>query len=172
MDVVTWLRTPGKLATAGNPEAAAAPAPPDRAAAVVPRGETAAPGPLDRAAPLAAPGSAAAPAPPGLVDAGETAAPAPPALAAPRQADTAPPHAARLADADRLEVAIRRARGAIRRTTRGITGGRLGGAQTSSELDALSREPRASRRSSPTLLAEGEAIWTAPYVRRGAVLDP
>ena len=67
------------------------------------------------------------------------------ASAQPR-ADAGPPR--RLADADRLEVAIRRAEARHRRATRATTGRKLGGRELV-ELDALAAAPRASRRSSP-----------------------
>ncbi len=103
MDVVTWLRTPGKLATP----------------------------------------AAVAPDPSG--------------------------HPGRLADADRLEVAIRRAEARTAADAR-YHWGRLGGRDLV-ELDALAAAEGVEA-FLVALLAEGEAIWTAPYVRRGAVLDP
>ena len=57
-----------------------------------------------------------------------------------------------------------------RRATRATTG--PGSAGASSSSSTRSPPPRASRRSSRRCWPRREAIWTAPHVRRGAVLEP
>ena len=138
IDVVTWLRTPGKLATPARAEATAEPAP----APPVPPGEAAAA--PDSAAPRTplgapAPGPAAPLVPPGETDPSG--------------------HPGRLADADRLEVAIRRAEARTTADAR-YHWGRLGGRDLV-ELDALAAAEGVEAFLT-ALLAEGEAIWTAP----------
>ena len=77
----------------------------------------------------------------------------------------------KLADdrADRLEVAIRRAEARTARDAR-YHWLKLGG-EDLVELDTLAAAEGVEAFLA-ALLAEGEAIWTAPHVRRGAVLEP
>jgi len=126
MDVVTWLRTPGKLEAR-------------------------------QAASLAG----AVPPPPAIAPLGDTAVLVPP--------DEGAGSPAQRADADRLEVAIRRAEGRSAGDAR-YHWRRLGGSELV-ELDALAAAEGVEEFLA-ALLAEAEAIWTAPFVRRGAVLEP
>lgn len=206
-DVVTWLRTPGKLTAVATPDEAA-PAAPLRAA----DGSAAAPpfaAPDEPSAPLFAapdepPAAAGEPmslsfeapdqfefpppdeslAPdPGADDdyefppldeslAPESASAPPDAFGTPgpeivaRRLSPEPPSADL---ADRLEVAVRRAEARSAREAR-YHWERLGGRELT-ELDALA-DAEGVEATLALLVAEAEAIWTAPHVRAADVLSP
>jgi hypothetical protein len=168
-DVVRWLRTPGKLAV--SPEITAA-----RLAA--PSGDSAASGgdlpgagdlPGGRARGEVAGDPAAAPA--GLPGAGDFVRGHDPAAVAGDPATAARGFGAGPGAADRLEAAV------LRNEARSAAEARRlwerGGGRPLVELDLLAA---AAQEGAVTFLgalqAEAEAIWTAPHVRRAAVLSP
>jgi hypothetical protein len=164
MDVVTWLRTPGKLQP---PSAAAAADEPWRGDEP---GVADDPGAWGDAAPAGAVARRGDAAPAGPVAQRGDAAPAGPVA---RRGDAAPAGAVarpRRVSADRLEVAVRRNEARTAAEARKLWG-LLGGADLT-ELDALAAA--ATEGVAPflnALQAEAEAIWTAPHVRRADVLD-
>jgi hypothetical protein len=178
-DVVTWLRTPGKLAAAEpNESVLAAIAARETTAATEPPASSfeapdafALPAPDDdyEFPPLdesLAPESASAPSeafdtPAELVPPVESAAPGD--IAARR---LSPPSSDL---ADRLEVAVRRAEARSAREAR-YHWERLGGRELA-ELDALA-DAEGVEATLALLVAEAEAIWTAPHVRAADVLSP
>lgn len=173
-DVVTWLRTPGKLAATAQ---RVGDTPPDEPAPTLfAPDEPPAPDPFDddgfEFAPLdesLAPESASAPveafgdeAPRDLVPPDDLAGPG--EIAARRLSPAVP-----TADlADRLEVAVRRAEARTAREAR-YHWERLGGRELT-ELDALA-DAEGVEATLNLLVAEAEAIWTAPHIRAADVLS-